>query len=138
MNSSVKWSIAKCTDKNILKRSVSKWQLVSLFEMKWFVLGTKHFHIQCDSFHIENKTSLFGNEKFGSIIFHWQKVCFHCQSKSNHIVNENVSFPKRIVPFQKGQLVAFSETERFRIFLSVYSGFLRVDKHDRNPDIKKS
>ena len=29
-------------------------------------------------------------------------------------------FIKRIVPFQKGQLVAFSETKRFRIFLLVY------------------
>ena len=50
------------------------------------------------------------------MIFHYQKCWFHCRSETNHIVNENFSFPKRIFPFKKGQLIAFSVTKRFRIF----------------------
>ena len=33
------------------------------------------------------------------------KSWFHCQSETNHIVNENFSFPKQIGPFQKRQLI---------------------------------
>ena len=40
----------------------------------------------------------------------------------NHIINENFSFSKWIGPFQKGQLLAFSEMEHFRIFF--YSEYI--------------
>ena len=39
------------------------------------------------------------------MIFHYRKVWFQCRSETNHIVNENISFPKRIVLFQRRQLV---------------------------------
>ena len=49
---------------------------------------------------------------------------------TNHIANKNFSFPKRIGPFQKGQLIAFSEMERFRIFF--YSVLLHVSPDRQN------
>ena len=50
----------------------------------------------------------------------FQMSWLHSRFEMNHIVNENFLFSKRIVPFQKGQLVAFPETERLRnIFYSV-------------------
>ena len=47
----------------------------------------------------------------------YEKSWFHCRSETYHTVRENFSFAKRIVRLQRVQLVAFSETERFRIFL---------------------
>ena len=46
------------TDKKILKRS----QINAFSEMERFVLGTKSFHLQYDSFQTGNETNLFGDE----------------------------------------------------------------------------
>ena len=98
------WIISRNnTDKEILQR---------------FVLKTESFHLQYDSFQNGNKTNLFGDEMWYFIIIHYQKGWFHYRSETNQIANENISFPKWIVPFQKRQLAAVSETERFRIFLN--------------------
>ena len=93
-----------------------KKQLVAFSEVGRSVLGTKNFYVYYDLFQIGNETNLFGNEMSYSSI---KKSWFHCRFETNHIVNKNFSFPKQIVPFQKQQLVAFSETKRFRTFLSV-------------------
>ena len=93
--------------------------------MERSVWGKKNLHLQYDLFQSSN---LFGNKmKYfiiyinlsWNIIFHYQKDSFHCRSERNLFVNENFSWIKRIVPLQKVQLAALSETEHFRIFLSV-------------------
>ena len=84
--------------------------------MERSVLGTKSFHLQYDSFQIGNKTRHSDNEIFGNIIFFYQNLWFHCLSEMNHIANENFSFPKPIVQFQKGQIFVFSEMEKFQYF----------------------
>ena len=67
-----------------------KRQVVVFSEMKRSVLRTKIFHLQYDSFQIGNEINLFDNEIWCFITIHYQKSCFHCQSETNHIVNENL------------------------------------------------
>ena len=74
--------------------------------MERSVLGMKNFHLQYDLFQIGNETN-----HLNFITNYYQKSWFHYRSETNRIVNENFSFPKRIMPFQKRQLVAFSEIE---------------------------
>ena len=50
----------------------------------------------------------------------YQKVSFYCQPETNHILNENFSFPKHVVPFQKRELLAYFEMEFFKKNLSVH------------------
>ena len=93
-----------------------KRQRVAFSQMKRSILRIERFHFEYDSFQIFNETDFLDNEIFVNAIFHYQKGWFRCRFAKSHIVNENFSFPKRIVSLQKGQIVAFRETERFRIF----------------------
>ena len=78
--------------KKILKRSVSG-KATSCFATIRF--GNKNFHLKYYSFQIGNEINLFGN----GISYSIEKGWFRYRSETNHVVNENFSIPKRIVPF---------------------------------------
>ena len=89
-----------------------KRQVVAFSEMDRSVLGTKSFHSKIIHFRSPMKPTFFLMKYDISL----PKGLFHSLFEMNHIVKENFLFPKQIGPFQKGQLLVFSETECFRIF----------------------
>ena len=103
-------------------------QLVTFSEMEWSLLKTKSFHLQFVSLEIGNEINLFGNEIWHFITIYYIKDCFHCWSETNHIVNENFSFPKRIVSFQNFFLSVYSYPFRNRTILIFKVPLFRISK----------